>query len=434
MVVTSLYNFVDRIFIGNAPDLGANGLAGITISFPVMILMMALGILFGVGGATLFSIKLGEGKKDVAEKALGNALGSLLIAALVYCIVGQIFMDPILRLFGASDTILPYARDYMRVIFIGAIFMMTSLGMNNFIRADGNPKVAMITMFFGAGLNIILDPIFIFGLNMGMTGAALATALAQLASFLWIMRYFLKDKGNVKLNKAYIKPEWSIVKQIVSLGTPGFALQLANSLLNTVLNRNLLLLGGDIAVGGMGIINSLMALLLMPVIGLRQGVQPIISFNYGAQNYDRVKTATKQSIFAGTGIVLAGYTLTRIFPEELILMFNQNPDLVEFGVYALGIWFLFLPVVGFQIVASNFFQAIGRPKSAMILTLSRQAILLIPALFIFPIFWGMEGLLHAAPFADFFSAAITGVWFFRSVRNLEADEEKKRLRAQSRAS
>ena len=421
MLVNSLYNFIDRLFIGNSSDLGTNGLAGITVSFPIMIILMSIGILFGIGGATLFSLKLGENKPEIAENALGNALFMMIITSLTLMLLGNIFLEPILIFFGASKISLPYASDYMRVIFIGSIFQVISMGMNNFIRADGNPKVAMFTMFIGAGFNIILDPIFIYVLKMGMAGAALATILAQFISASWVLFYFIKGSSKIKLKLQLMKPRLRIIGSIFLLGLPGFALQIANSLLNTILNKSLHQYGGDIAVSGMGIINSIKTLLIMPVIGVKQGVQPITSYNYGAKKYKRAMTAVNQAIIASTFIVLIGYLVTRLFPEQLILMFNKDPELVKFGTTAVFGWFLFMPIVGFQIIASSFFQAIGRSKTALFLTLTRQVILLIPALLVFPIFWELDGLIYATPFSDLFSAIITGIWFFIAIKRMRRD-------------
>jgi len=419
MMVNSLYNIVDRIFIGNSSDLGTYGLAGITIGFPIMIILLSIGLLFGVGGATLFSIKLGEGDWEEADRALGNAFALLVITGLTFMILGQIFLRPLLTLFGASEAILPYSMEYMRVIFWGAVFHIISIGMNNFIRADGNPKIAMMTMFLGAGINTLLDPIFIYVLRMGMTGAALATILAQCISAAWVVLYFIGKRSKHKLKRKYLKLKLNVVTRITSLGLPGFALQLANSFLNAILNKSLLIYGGDIAVSGMGIINSLQTIFLMPIVGIKQGVQPIISFNYGARKYGRVKEAAKLAVISATAIVVFGYIIIRLFPRQIIAIFNRDPELIEFGSYGLISWFFFMPVVGFQIIASNFFQAIGKSKSAMFLTLTRQVILLIPALIIFPRFWGINGLLNAAPFADFFSTLLTGIWFYYGIKNLE---------------
>ena len=419
MMVNALYNIIDRIYIGNSPDLGADGIAGITLVFPIMIILLALGLLFGIGGSTLFSMQLGETKNDEAENTLGNAFTALIIAGLAFMILGQIFLRPLLYLFGASPTILPYSIEYMRVIFFGTLFQVVSMGLNNFIRADGNPKIAMYSMFLGAGTNIILDPIFIYAFKMGMAGAALATILSQFFSFIWVVSYFFGKQSKNKIKIKYMKLNSKIIGRITSLGLPGFSLQLASSILNAILNKSLLIYGGDLAVSGMGIINSLQTILLMPIIGIKQGVQPIISFNFGARKFQRVKTAVKLASIAATVTVIFGFIITRLFPEQLISLFNQDPNLLKFGRKALLSWFMFLPVVGFQIIASNFFQAIGRSKTAMFLTLTRQLILLIPAIIIFPRFWSIEGLLYAAPFADFFSFLLTSSFFFYGIKTLE---------------
>lgn len=418
MIVNALYNIVDRIFIGNAPDLGANGLAGITIGFPIMIILLSIGVLFGIGGATLFSIKLGEGKSEEANWALGNAFMSLLVSGALFLIAGQIFLAPLLRLFGASETILPYSIAYMRVIFFGAIFQVVSMGMNNFLRADGQPKLAMITMFVGAGTNILLDPLFIYVFKMGMAGAALATILSQCVSMIWILSYFLGNRCHHKIRLKYMHPKGGVFMRITALGLPGFLMQLSNSLLNVILNKSLLAYGGDIAVSGMGIVNSVQTILLMPVIGLNQGVQPIVSFNFGAKKYDRIRTAERLAIMAATTIVVIGWVLTRLFPAQIVSLFNREPDLVSFGSYALRTWFWCLPVIGFQALAANFFQAIGRSSSAMVLTLTRQVLFLIPAILIFSHVWGLNGLLYAAPFADALSSLITAIWFSLGIRAL----------------
>ncbi len=418
MLVNTIYNIVDRIYIGNSPDMGSNGIGGITLVFPIMIILMSMGMLFGIGGATLFSIRLGEQKKDEAENVLGNAFVMLMIVGAVFMILGQIFLKPILLLFGASEAILPYAMEYMRVLFFGAIFMVVGMGLNNFIRADGNPTIAMLTMIIGAGTNTVLDPIFIFTFKMGMTGAALATILSQSLSAVWVVLYFIGKRSRNKLQLNYMKLKLSIVSKIASLGLPSSLLQLANSVLNMVLNRSLIVYGGDIAMSAMGIINSMQMLLLMPVIGINQGAQPIISFNFGARKYARIKETVKLAIIAATVVVAFGYIFVRLFPVQMVSLFNQEPELLNFGKNAILRWMMFLPVVGFQVVASNFFQAIGRYKSAMFLTLSRQIILLIPAIFIFSRIWGIDGLLYAAPFADVFSTVLTGIWLYFGMKKL----------------
>ncbi len=418
MMVNALYNVVDRIYIGNSPELGTNGIAGITIGFPIMIISLAIGVLFGVGGATNFSINLGRKKYEEAENFLGNTFSLLILSGFLFMILVQINLKSILLFFGASEIILPYSMEYMRIIIFGAPFQIVSIGMNHFIRADGNPRLAMYTMFLGAGTNIILDPIFIFVFKMGMAGAAWATIISQFFSFIWVTSYFMGKQSRNKLKLKFMKLKYILVSGIIMLGMPGFLLQLASSILNATLNKNLFIYGGDIAVSGMGVINSIQTLLVMPIIGLNQGVQPIISFNYGAQKIDRVKEAIKLAIKTATIIVTIGFIITRLYPVQLISLFNRDTDLINFGRSSIFAWFLAFPVIGFQIIGANFFQAIGKPKSAMFLTLTRQLILLMPAIIIFPKFFGVEGILYAAPFADILSFMLTAIFFYINIKKL----------------
>ena len=418
MVVNALYNIVDRIYIGNAPGLGQNGLAGITIGFPIMIILVAIGILFGVGGSTLFSVRLGEGKTRQADKALGNSFMLLVISGVLFMALGQIFLNPLLKLFGADEEILPYSISYMRWIFFGAVFQIVSIGMNNFLRADGQPKLAMITMFAGAGTNIVLDPIFIYVFNMGMAGAAIATIISQALSMAWILLYFLGKRTNHKLKLKYMKLSAKYSLKIMALGMPLFLMQLGNSVLNVILNKRLYLYGGVVAVSSMGIVNSVQTILLMPITGLNQGVQPIVSFNFGARKYDRIKEVEKLAILVATLIVFAGWIATRLFPGAIVSLFNREPELIKVGSYALVTWFWCLPLIGFQILAANFFQAIGRSAVAMFLILTRQVLLLIPAIILFSSKWGLEGVLYAAPFADGIATVLTGICFVVGISKL----------------
>ncbi|MBK1811119.1 MATE family efflux transporter [Clostridium sp. YIM B02505] len=421
MLVNAMYNVIDRAVIGH----GVNelGIAGITIGFPIQIIMMAFGMLIGIGATSLVSIRLGEGKKEEAEKIMGNAVTLLIVVSIVLTILGLIFLNPLLKAFGASDAVLPYARDYVKVILVGMIFGTMGFGMNNFIRADGNPKIAMLTMLISALINAILAPIFIFIFKWGMVGAGLATALAQLVSSTWIMSYFLMGKSSLKLRAKNLKLESKIVKRILTIGMPPFAMQLSNSLLNVILNKTLIVYGGDLAISGMGIINSIQTLMLMPVIGVSQGSQPIIGYNYGAKKYNRIKETLKLAISAATVIVVIGFILTRIFPNQFIGIFASDEELIKFGTHALFIFFLCLPVTGFQIIGANYFQAVSKMKPAMFLTLSRQVLILIPAILILSKMFGLDGVLYAGPLADFVAAVLTGIWLWKDLKHLNEVEE-----------
>ncbi|GKU24606.1 MATE family efflux transporter [Clostridium folliculivorans] len=422
MLVNAMYNVIDRAVIGH----GVNelGIAGITIGFPIQIIMMAFGMLIGIGATSLVSIRLGEGKKEEAEKIMGNAVTLLVVISIVLTILGLIFLNPLLKAFGASEAVLPYARDYVKVILVGMIFGTLGFGMNNFIRADGNPKIAMLTMLISALINAILAPIFIFIFRWGMVGAGLATSLAQVVSSTWIMSYFLMGKSSLKLRSKNLRLDSRIVRKILTIGTPPFAMQLSNSLLNVILNKTLIVYGGDLAISGMGIINSIQTLMLMPVIGVSQGSQPIIGYNYGAKKYDRIKETLKLAISAATIIVVIGFILTRLFPNQFIGIFASDEELIKFGTHALFIFFLCLPVTGFQIIGANYFQAVSKMKPAMFLTLSRQVLILIPAILILSKMFGLDGVLYAGPLADFSAAVLTGIWLWKDLKHLNNDEEE----------
>lgn len=423
MLVNALYNVVDRIFIGNG--VGSLGIAGITIGFPIMLVVFAFAMLVGFGATSLLSIKLGERKIEEAELILGNGMILLITVSAIISGIGLIFLNALLQLFGASATVLPYARDYMQIILWGTVFMTLGFGMNNFIRAEGNPKIAMFTMLIGAITNIILDWLFIFIFKWGIQGAAFATVLAQMVSAIWVLSYFLRGKSTLKLRFSNFKLQPVMVGKIFAIGSAPFAMQLAASLLNIILNNTLNYYGGDTAIAGMGIINSILTLILMPVFGINQGAQPIIGFNYGAQKFDRVKEALKLAILAATVIVTIGFIITRLFPEQLIAFFNrEDKKLIELGAQAITIFLLFLPIIGFQVVGASYFQAVGKPKQSMFLTLSRQVLLLIPLLLILPRFYGFNGILYAAPIADLGSALLTGIWLLTEVRNLNEKHQE----------
>lgn len=417
MLVNALYNVVDTIFVGNG--VGRLGIAGLTIGFPVMIVIMAFGMLVGIGATSLISIRLGEQKKEEAELIAGNAMTLLIVISIVISAAGLVFIEPMLRIFGASEAVLPYGRDYLSIILWGAVFQSIGFGMNNFIRAEGNPKIAMFTMLIGAILNTILDPIFIFVFGWGVKGAATATIISQAVSAGWVLYYFFGGKSLLKIHMKNLKVKAHVAAKIFAIGSAPFAMQIAASGVTTILNKSLVLYGGDVAISGMGIVNRISMMILMPLFGINQGAQPIIGYNYGAQKFDRVIQALKLAIAAATSIVLIGFIGIRLFPQQLILLFNDEPELVSFGVRALHIFLFFLPIIGFQIVSANYFQAVGKPKHAMFLSLSRQVVILIPALLILPRIYGLDGVLMAGPTADLGSSILTGTWLFMELKHLD---------------
>ncbi|MGI6555035.1 MAG: MATE family efflux transporter [Bacillota bacterium] len=421
MLVNAFYNVVDRIFVGNG--VGSLGIAAITVAFPVMLLLMAFSMLIGVGASTLVSIRLGQQKKEEAERIIGNALVLSASIAIVISATSLIFLEPLLRLCGASDAVLPYAKDFTTIILLGSIFQIVSMGMNNFIRAEGNPKIAMYTMLIGALLNCVLNPIFIFGLRLGIRGSALATVVSTLVSAAWVMWHFIGGRSTLKIRPENFRIRLDIATSIISIGMAPFAMQLAASLVNIILNTSLKIYGGDIAISGMGIVSSILTLFLMPLFGINQGLQPIIGYNFGARKYNRVKQALKEGIFAGVAIASLGFIVTRVFPVQLVSLFTENDTaLIAFGVKAMKINLILLPIIGFQVVGANYFQAVGKPIQAALLGLSRQVLVLIPTLLILPRFLGITGVLAAGPVSDLIAAIFTVIWLIREMRILSQEQ------------
>ena len=423
MVVNTLYNIVDRMYIGNIKDIGGLALTGVGITMPIMTIIMAFGMLIGIGTSARISLKLGEHKREEAEKHLGNAFTLIIIASVLITIIGLVFMHKILGLFGASADTEVYAREYMQIIFFGTIFNMLSFGLNHSIRSDGSPKVAMLSMLIGAGTNIILDPIFIFGFGMGVRGAAIATVISQIVSTIWILYYFTKGKSNLKIKREYLSLDKAIVLSIFSIGVSPFSMQIAQSIVQVLANNALKTYGGDLAIGAMTIINSVAMIFMMPIFGLNQGSQPIIGYNYGAEKYKRVKQAVKSATIVATIIVSIGWIITQAAPHLLISIFNRDEQLVGIASTGMRIFLFMLPVVGAQVISSNYFQSIGKAKISMFLSLLRQVILLIPCLIILPKIFGLTGVWLAGAVSDGLSSLITLIIFFMSVRKLKDKEE-----------
>ena len=424
MMVNTLYNIIDRMYIGNIPEIGSLALTGVGITLPIMTIILAFGMLVGMGTSARISLKLGQHKKDEAEHHLGNAFILILILSALITVIGLVFMRPILTLFGASADTEIYASQYMQIIFIGTIFNMLSFGLNHSIRSDGNPKIAMFSMLIGAGINIILDPIFIFMFGLGVRGAAIATVISQIASTIWILYYFTKGKSNIKITRHSMRLQKTIMLSIFSIGMSPFVMQLANSMVQVLANNALKMYGGDLAIGAMTIVSSVSMIFMMPLFGLNQGSQPIVGFNYGAKKYHRVKEAVKYAVVVGTIIVTVGWLVIQLAPDMLIRIFNNDPKLAEMARSGLKIFLFMLPVLGFQVISSNFYLAIGKAKTSMFLSLLRQVLLLIPCLIILPRIGdlGLTGVWLAGPVADGLASIITGVIFFNSVRKLKDKE------------
>ncbi len=416
-VVNSVYSVIDSIFIGNGTD--SLGLAGISICFPLMMIAGAFSVLIGVGAMALFSILLGQQKRDEAERVISNTFSLLIILPGIFMVLILIFMEPILIVFGASKDVLPYAKDYAMPLIAGSIFQSIAMGMNNFIRAEGRPNKAMATFFIGAAVNCILAFLFIFVFKWGMFGAGLATCLAQVSTCTWVMSHYLSGKSHFKLKLKHMIPDPKITFESLFIGVAPCSMMLAASLLTVILNNSLKTYGGDLAISSMSVVLNLTNLILMPIMGINMGAQPIIGYNYGAEKYRRVKDTLKLAVVYATVITIVGFLLTRLIPSQLIAMYNsKDKELIAMGSQALKIYLIMLPVVGFQMVGSNYFQAVKKPMASMILTLSRQILILIPLIVILPKYFGLKGIFAAGPVADFMAAVITAFWLSFEIKRL----------------
>jgi putative MATE family efflux protein len=427
MLVNTLYNIIDRVFIGHIEGIGALAMAGVGVTMPLMFIILAFGMLIGIGTATRISIKLGEHDKEGAEKHLGNAFTLIIIISIFLTIFGLLFANPLLKMFGASENIIGYGEQFIQVIFIGCIFNLISFSLNHSIRSDGSPKIAMASMLISAIINIILDPIFIFGLNLGVRGGALGTVVAQIVSSIWIIYYFTKGSSTLKIRKKNLKLEKNVVLSIFAIGISPFTMQLAQSAVQIASNNSLQTYGGDIAVSGMTIINSIAMIFLMPIFGLNQGLQPIIGYNFGAKKHNRVKLAVKYGIIAATIIVTIGFVVVQGFSEKLVMIFNNDSSLIEVTSRGMKIFLIMLPLIGGQIIVTNYFQSIGQVKISMFLSLLRQVIILIPCLIIIPMFMGLDGVWIAGATSDFLSVIITLIVFMKVSKGLKGTKEAQKI-------
>lgn len=430
MIVNALYNVVDRIFIGNIPGVGALAITGVGVTMPIMTIILAFGMLIGIGSTANISIKLGQGKRDDAEIIIGNSITLSIIIGLAISIIGISFGDVILKSFGASESTLYYAKSYIYIVLGGSIFNLLAFSLNNTIRGDGNPKLAATIMVVGCLTNIVLDAVLIFVFNMGIQGAAIATVTSQAVTAIWGLTYYIKGKSNLKLKKSNLKLNKDIVKIIFSIGSAQFAMQIAASLVQIISNNALKAYGGDLAIGAMATISSISMIFLMPVFGINQGSQPIIGFNYGAKQYERANKAFKISVSVACVIMTVGWLIIQINPELIVGMFNKDPKLMDITTNGARLYLFMLPIVGISITGSNYMQSVGKAKSAMILGLLRQVILLIPMIMILPKFFGLNGVWYSQPTSDLLSTMITAVVLVKELKRYKNIDKELELQSE----
>ncbi len=419
MMVNALYNVVDTIFVGKGVD--ALAIGGLTVAFPIQMVVMALAMLIGIGAQANISIAFGAGEMDKANRFAGNAYTMAFVVALIFTAGGLFFIEPLLRLFGASTVLMPYAKDYMSIIFTGSIIFSLTMVNNNILRSEGNAKISMVIMIIGTGLNIVLDPIFIFAFKMGIRGAALATVVSQYTAFTFALVYFFKGSGAIKPKFAAFKLKMDYVRNILKLGFPSFVRQVMGSVLAIFLNNSIVFLGGDIALSAFGVINRIMMFIFLPMFGVVQGIQPIIGFNYGAKSSDRVKQTVAIGIKFLVSYCVAALLIILVLNVPLLKLFTNDVEAIRIGTFAIKIMFMCIPLVGLQITAAAFFQSIGKARPALFLSLLRQVILLLPLIIIMPKLFnlGLTGIWLAFPLADLVSSLISAFVLKNAVSALE---------------
>lgn len=427
-LVNMLYNVIDRIYIGRIPDVGADALTGVGVAFPIFMIIMAFSSLVGMGGAPQAAIKLGEGKKDEAEKILGNSVALLIALSVVLTTVFLLFGRDLLFMFGASAQTIDYGWNYIRIVIIGSVTIQLALGLNPYIATQGFAKYSMLTVLIGAVLNIILDPILIFGFDMGVQGAAIATIFSQGVSALWVIRFLVGKKSSLKIRPKYIRFKKSYVILILSLGISPFIMQSTESLLNITFNTSLQQYGGDLHVGAMTITASLMQMLLLPLMGLTQGTQPIISYNFGANNFDRVKQAFKYLFISSVAYSALFWFAVQVFPRVFIALFTTDSALMDVTVGNMRVYMAVVFMFGAQIACQQTFIALGQARMSLFLALLRKIILLIPLILILPFFFTNKvfGVLVAEPIADFIAVAMTVIIFFANFNKILDEKRAKK--------
>lgn len=426
MTASSLYNIIDRVFIGQV--VGPTAISGLAITFPFMNLSGAFGAAVGVGASTAISVKFGQRDYEKAENILGNTVTLNLIIGVLFGAICLLFLDPILRFFGASEATLPYARDFMQVILAGNVITHMYFGMNAVLRAASKPRQAMYATMFTVGMNILLDVIFIWWWHWGIRGAAFATIISQFAAMLWQLKLFSNQQELLHLKRGIYKLKKDLVRNIVGIGISPFLMNACACIIVIFMNNQFVRYGGDMAVGAYGISNGIATVFVMFVIGLNQGMQPIAGYNYGSQQLDRLMRVLKYAILAATAIMTVGWLISRLFPYYCARMFTSDAGLIEQSIKAIKINMLLFPIIGYQMVTTNFFQCIGKVKISIFLSLSRQLLYLLPLLAVLPRFFGVDGVWYSLPISDF-TAAVTAaiimvVYMKRFQKQLQAQNNE----------
>ena len=422
MTAASLYNIVDSIFIGQG--VGPLAISGLAITFPFMNLSTAFGAAVGVGASTFISMKLGQKDYKTAESILGNTVTLNLIIGIAFSVVCLLFLDPILKFFGASEATLPYARDYMVIILVGNVFSHMYFGMNAVLRAAGKPRQAMYATIVTVVMNTMLDYVFIMLFGWGIQGAAYATVLAQVMALIWQLRIFSNKQELLHFERGIYRLRSELVRNIIGVGISPFAMNVCACVIVIFINQQLVRYGSDLDVGAYGIANKVSFVFLMFVLGVNQGMQPIVGYNYGAQKIDRMIHVVKLSIIAATLIMTTGWLIAMFMPYYCARLFTKDPTLIQLGMKAIRISMVLFPLIGSQMVITFFFQSIGKVRVSIFLSLSRQLIFLLPALAVFPLFRGVDGVWYAMPFADGFAASIAAVIMLFNVKKFKKQHKE----------
>ena len=407
MTASSLYNMVDSIFIGHIPEAGPLAISGLAVTFPLMNLSTALGTLVGVGASTMLSVLLGQKNYEASNKVLANEVTLNTIFGTVFAVFCLLFLDPILTFFGASANTLPYARDYMRIILFGNVITHLYFGLNNMIRASGNPRLAMGLTLFTVISNAVMDPIFIFVLGLGIKGAALATVLCQMMALAFTLRYFLNRDRFLHLPKGIFALDWKVARSSLTIGMGPFLMNSASCIVSIFINQQLMKYGGDLSIGAYGIVNRVSFMFIMIVMGLNQGMQPIAGYNYGARQYSRVRKVYLLTALCATIVMTFGFVIGEFWPDAIVRIFTGDAELAAIADKGLRVVFLSFPIVGFQMVATNLFQCLGMVRKSIFLSLSRQLLFLVPLLYLLPGWFEVRGVWYAFPISDVIASVVT---------------------------